>query len=498
MSIQLKQRHKIIYIIILFLLRIFILWFGYDRLPYIPACPDEIVANDPAISLSDNNGLVLQSFTNDVIAGNKFFASYPPLFPIIQAMIFKLFGISPFTFRFLNISSQIIFLLLFLYVLQKLRSRKVLDDFAFIIASSLILTDPITLYWARAGRMDMLAILFGIIALTILLSFRKCPEWCWILASIFIGLALSVHLSVHFFWLTVLVIASFNYKQIKWQYLLLIILVPILVFLSIWLIHGTHYIEALILLRKISHLQLQGFSINYFNELFSLNNLLVSAQRGGSAAILLFISWIAVVLRFLSISKDKKNKNSEWSHWIYIALICSLGYLVILHFFSPRVVISRIVVLLPLALLWLAIAISHLSINIRRSLALLFLLIIVIQCVGLGIFFNKLCIEWQVRDPNRFDSLVKSLPTSKRIATDPQLWFAFTKSHYPVQVLYDYAHAVSENYTNDWLSDPNVLSKFDIVILDSSSPLLLNSNIVTRKIHKVFKAQNRSYVVIYK
>lgn len=500
---KLHTDNKIILVIFLILLlRIFLLWLGYDRLPYLPTVGDEVIINDAAVSLSRGEGFVAKSFENDPMGIDKVYGHYPPLFHILQSIIFRVFGISPFTLRFLNIFSQILSLFLLLYFFQRLKFFNVLDTFAFFTISCLLLLEPVSLCIARQARMDMLAVLFGIISVVILLPFGlsdKSPKWRWILSSIFIGLALSVHTESNIFWLFFLIIVIFRIKQLGWRFAIMLLCLPILFFMTIWiLVHKGNSIYALMQMKKIASLVLGGFSREYFVDMFFSLDPRIFMNRGGVALLLVFLSWFAISIKlFNNLITRRLSPQSQSQPWLYITTLYSIGCLFILHFFSPQIGSMRISVALPLALLTLGIAISHLSSKARNFLIPVFSIFILFELLCLGVYFNKLHTEYKIRDPNRFDFIVNSLPPSKKVAADPRLWFSFIIREYPVCVLMDMDYIRPRGWGQDenrWFDNPGILNKFDIVILSCQDPLL-KGKIIEKKYSKFFIIQNEKFVV---
>lgn len=483
-----KEDNKILYfIMVIFFIRFFLIWLGYDRLPLLPGCPDEILFNDPAVSFSRGTGLALKSFKYDFIKSDQFFAMYPPVFPLIQSLIFKYFDISPFTLRFLNIFSHIVSLILLLCILYKLKNENIIDGFAFIAVTLLVLTEPETFRLARAGRLDMLVCLFGLISIVIPLYFypnKECSKLYWILSSIFVGFSISTHPEGIFYLLTL--VTMLNYKKLEWKFILLLIILPILIFLSFYTIHGKYYFEALSIMFKTGKEFLEGFSLSYFIELFSLTDLRLVSQKGGMATVLYFISLFAIIIRFL-FSKGK-SLHPRWTKWFFIMLILSIGSFILLQFFSVKVSSQRIIAVFPIAMLVLAVALSHLGSELKKKIFFFVSVILIINCLAIGIFFNKLKIEWGIRDPERFNSLVHQFPKNKFIGIDPQLWYSFVKAEYNIRVLYN-------PVANRTILVKSLLDKFDIIILES--PNILLDEEMMKRVCKRYIIDGKEFVVIY-
>lgn len=488
-------------ITLIFLLRIFLLWLGYDRLPYFPTVGDEVIINDAAISLSRGEGFVAKSFKDDWLGLDKFYGHYPPVFLVFQSIIFRIFGISVFTLRFLNIFSHILSLFLLIYLFARLKFFKIIDNFAFFTISCLMLFEPVSLALARLARMDMLAVFFGVISLLILFSsssLDKFSGWRWIISSVFIGLALSVHTESIIFWSVLVIMVIFNFRKFKWWFATLLIFLPGILFTAIWILtYRENSVFALMQMKKIASIAWGGFSLQYFLRMFFPRVPGGFFHNGGTALLLIFFSWLAISLRTLSDLRIWQRRLWDQARlWIYITMLYSISHLIILQFLSPQVGETRTCVVLPLALFTLGIAISHLSFRVRNLLIPLVFIFMLFELACVTFYFSRLYAEYADRDPNRFDSVVNSLPPAKKVAAESYLWFSFIKRNYPVRVLDDCVRP-SGWRENDkyWLNNPETLNKFDIVILSLSNPLL-RGKIIGKKYSKTFIAQKEKFVVL--
>jgi 4-amino-4-deoxy-L-arabinose transferase-like glycosyltransferase len=165
-------------LIALVLSRIILVWYGFDRLPFLSS-NDEVLYNDAAVAMSKGFGLVAKSLAGTMDLG-KIYGHHPPLFPLIQSVIFRLFGFSAFTLRALGIACFILYSILFIVLLYRLKNIGIYDDFSFFSTDLLFISDPTSFDYARWGRPDSLALFFGIVAFRFIISvkginnFKKC------------------------------------------------------------------------------------------------------------------------------------------------------------------------------------------------------------------------------------------------------------------------------------------------------------------------------------
>lgn len=107
----------------LFVVRAVLLCVGLDRLPLLPTVADEVFVNDPAVSLSLGHGFVGFSLTHSRMGLDHIFANYPPVFIVLQSLVFRLFGLSAVTLRASSVICDLLGCLIFLVILLELLDR---------------------------------------------------------------------------------------------------------------------------------------------------------------------------------------------------------------------------------------------------------------------------------------------------------------------------------------------------------------------------------------
>ena len=127
-------------VILLIILRVIIGWYGFDTLPLI-SNNDEVIIQDPAVSLSQGTGLIAPSFKGLII--NDLYAHHPPIFIWIQAIIFRLLGFSEFSLRGLGVTSGFISIIILILVLRTLYQINLINKADLVLSTMMVIFDPI-------------------------------------------------------------------------------------------------------------------------------------------------------------------------------------------------------------------------------------------------------------------------------------------------------------------------------------------------------------------
>jgi hypothetical protein len=126
---------------------------------------------------------------------------------------------------------------------------------------------------------------------------------------------------------------------------------------------------------------------------------------------------------------------------------------------------TRLIAVLPVAILALAVSLSIAGRPMRALLiGALSLMLIFEAIVGAGTLM-KIHSEYSLRDPERFASLAKSLPTSARIAADSQLWYTFMRSRRTFRMISG-GNKLDRQY---WNETPERFKAFQVIIFDEQS-----------------------------
>jgi len=125
-----KHRYFLVNFLIIFIVvRSLLVWYGFDRLPRL-SNNDEVIQNDAAVAMSKGFGLVAKSYDGVMDLG-KIYGHHPPVFPLLQSAIFRLFGFSALTLRASDIVFFILYSVFFVMLLYRLKNMGVYDNFAF-------------------------------------------------------------------------------------------------------------------------------------------------------------------------------------------------------------------------------------------------------------------------------------------------------------------------------------------------------------------------------
>lgn len=464
---------KNIYIVLFLLLLIksTALFWGFDRLPFLPN-NDEMVVNDCALSFSRGMGFRAASIPGPLKL-DTYFGHYMPLYIFEQAAVFKLFGLSTFTLRIPNILFTVAYWVFFFLLLRRLLRLGIIDHFAFSLSAFLFLFEPTSLVWARQGRADSLALCLAMAAFLVVLS-AKGPRPTRVRSltgSFLIGLGLCAHLTVLPIALLYWVIVSLHTPKRSWINAFLFALTPLLVVLGFWVIaHGNQAIPAYHQLTRIlEHLKVQGadnlLGIKFFSDIFFKRDLRGFSTAGG---LLLFLAIAACIFIFVRFWLTRNNTNTLkplWRNALYYAVFFAFScvFIVAVIFSDSRT--HRLIPLGPFTLIGLSIALSHLSAGQRRfkTAAIIFLAgFSVIGLTGYYVYFSKLMREWKERSPYRYAELIRSIPAHKKILSTHLLWFELSQTRRNAKFIIP---DLPDQTLSSYMDNPGRVKPFDVVIL---------------------------------
>jgi hypothetical protein len=190
------------------------------------------------------------------------------------------------------------------------------------------------------------------------------------------------------------------------------------------------------------------------------------------ALILIVFSWIALMVGLWGQVRQKRLGISRYNAWVSMMAICAAGNLLIMALFTGSL-ITRAVIVLPIALAGLGLALTRLSLRgFYRYLLSAFLgLLVFAGLLGHLFYLSKIHSEWRARDCRRFRRLVASVPFDKKVATVPNLWYEFIKSGRDDIRIINFDFAGDRDY---WQENPQAFNAFDIIILNQDHPLLFS------------------------
>ena len=178
----------------LFILRVLLVFIGFDRLPLIPALGDEVIINDAAITLARTGSMVNQSFTYSSLGLDHLYGHFPPIFILAQAGVIKIFGLSAFSLRLISLTSVLLLPAISSLILLDLYKKKIIKKHILFWITAIIFLDMSSISFGRMARMDSLANFF------ILLALFKCLGKHFLykhITYIFFSTKLNSSLTIH-------------------------------------------------------------------------------------------------------------------------------------------------------------------------------------------------------------------------------------------------------------------------------------------------------------
>ena len=460
-------------IALLFVFNSSAVWYGFDRLPLV-ATSDEVFTNDPAISLVRGYGFIAKSLSGTLNFENAF-GHYPPVYPFFQALLFHIFGISPFTLRCTSIIFYIFSMAGITFIFFRLSQIGVFNIFSFFLIALLYLSNPTSFSLARHGHPDSMALFFGILTFILLLSKAGVTprKKRWVLAAIMMGLSVSTHFQAVILWLIFVILLLFRFARRNLKFALFLTLLPLFILAGIWIAANTtkSYIAALQFYR-ISSLFLiktgtEIIRLLMWGDRGLLGFLTAFIRSGYWTFILLLFSWIVLLTRSILEIKRKGLRGLLNNKWLIILFSINLVSSVFILFTNLSA--YRLGTIFPIALAGVGVALPNMGFRSPAQKIIFGFIIFLVLC---GLTINTIYIlrvraEWARRAPNRFFNFVRSLPLKTKIATVFPLWFEFVRQGRSVQVIY---LGPPIQYVDYYRKHPKYLDNFDILILFASEP----------------------------
>ncbi|GEM_PF-6291151 len=437
-----RPNHILLAWALLLILRASVLAIGLDRLPLFPAVPDEADLADPAMSLSQGHGWRAPSFAHSPNGEDRFYALFPPLFPLIQAAVFRAFGLSPIALRASSVIASELACLAFLAAMWELRRRETAGDAATLWCGALLILEPTTIVRARLGRMEPLVLLFAGLGLYFALraerDAKRATTW-WLAAAVASGLALATHPAA-----IALALALAIWGGRRWMAVnAAALLVPLAVYAAAYRERTIEAFQQLVRHTggapppSLNSGEIAvAITSGSFHDVFAL---------GGVA---LFWIYLSVLAAFIA------RRRQDVSRLAAMALVPILLF----AFFIPGSKSDRVILALPYAMLCLA-AMPRPGklVTVAACIAL------VAELAICSAYLWDLRRNWTDRAPDRLDAIAQVVPRETRIAAVPEFWYAFLRQNRPLTVI-QHRHFAEPNF---WIEDPHPFDEYDVVILDS-------------------------------
>jgi hypothetical protein len=450
-------------------LRILATGFGFDRRPVVTS-NDEIFWAEPAWSVLHGRGYLMPCFPGTMFT--DLYATHPPVYVALVAVGFGSFGMTPWTLRGWSLAAHLAGVVVLLFVFRRLRRLRVFDDTGYAVAALLLVTNFSTLSLARWGRPDPVCVLFAAVGFLVLVGgrfhCRRAVLGRALGGGVLIGLAVLSHtLSVVFY-------AAFVYalfllrRRLGWGGVLAAAALPGVIAGFVWLaMYQDRVFEALAQHRMLAR-QMGGASADRhivfdFLDQLAVGNWRGFLQAGGTTSLLLVATPLAFVGRAVLDVRTRSLVRRPLPGWVVVLpLLAVVGLLV---FRLTGLSISRTYYYFPIALVCLGVVVSHLTRAVGRVLLGLVVVAAVVELVQTGYYLADTARTYEARRPDRFDSLIRSLPRDGRIAVPPVLWFQARAAGLDIQLV-DTGIPFLWEY---WTETPDPFRECVVVILPAGS-----------------------------
>ena len=442
------------------LLRTALCFYGYDRRP-LASSNDEVVIQDAPLSWARGQGLRLASFEGLELA--KFYAHYPPVYTVTQAALYRVFGFSMAVVRLPGIIYSLIGLLFTAGILVRWQRAGLLDAFGAWTSGILLLIDPFIAVVSRVGRMEPMAMMFGVMGISFIADsscdYVTANRKRLIASGVLVGLALATHVAAVAYWVMFVGLLITTQERIKLRNKTLLVSLPIAVLGLIWIaVYRERSVEGIQQMLRISRTLLPpsfGFRDLTVGLLYSNQDLI--KKVGGTAFVLLWAGWLFALARpFFSTDESSRNSRRMLITFAVVAVIqIFIGWKLSLY-------VARTYLFLPLAIVFLAAATSHMSRVPRRIIVVGCVIFAAAQLSLFAQYYRRLPGHWHEWSPNRFDDLVRSIPENQRVVSTYELWHAFMKANRPVSIT-DFTLVADRMLVEQ---RPGMLETYDVAILN--------------------------------
>ena len=450
----------------LFVLHAALMLFRYGQLPVAPVLGDEVIINDPAVSLGLGQGYAARSFASSPYGIDRLFAHFPPLYPLTESLAIRAFGVSVYSLRLTTTVMSIAETAVLLLLLYWLCRFNLLDFTTAGLVGTVYSTCTPLIVRERMARMEsmvgMLVLLcFWAILLAIVQPDEKRARPWLIAAGIFAGLSMAVHpeaVSAIVLLAPVMLFAASGNVFAKFAGAALTGIVP----MAVWILtFGSRSSEAMTQFRSILHRATPtdpGIGL-WLRSLPRLNSL------AGTNVALLMLSVLLLLLSVLLAFFFCARKLDHWSIRYRLAFCFAVGAVLELGVMEWGLHIdnTRYQFLIGPLLIALAITAKGNEMLSRRQLWT-GCLVVCIELAGVAGYLHARKNRIAEMNPDRFMPIVRSLGPEDMVVVTPGLWLDMRESRHPFTLLYQ-----GFDGEDSWEKvTGNPLDRFDTVILERS------------------------------
>lgn len=477
------SRRPEVVLALVFVVVVFFLTYGFDRLPLLSGS-DDVSTADAALEYSAGGAFRAQAY--DGTPMGKLFSIYPPLWVLMQACVFKVMEFSSLSMRLLDLVAGTLGFFFFVQIMHKLWLVGRVGTAELLLGGTAYLLEPGSFLSIRIGRVEPLGLAFSGAAFAILFSWLLSPHkvrknWLWV-AHLCMGLAMSVHWTFFAVNLNYLCLLAFGLstRRLQNKNFLMGALVPPAVAVGIWV---ATFRNASLDALYVFHAHTSQFLVISKSWIFAIAPLLSGDlfqffKGPGLMVIWAIFSIFFVFLTWVSNLPHKGiNRIDGLNKYVFVANLL----LILSLYFIFGISRTRLYPMIPLFIISSCLSIRAMKESFRRPA----LAMMAVLCLGSAVSFaflaKKIQLEYSMRDPDRFKSIVREIKTqgARSVLCDYAFWFAFVKEGIKPKV-WDAGFIFNVNYWQS-VSQEN-LDSFDAIVLRTQSSL--NSRINLSKFSK--------------
>ena len=449
----------------------FCMLYRYGQLPLAPVLGDEVIINDPAVSLSRGLGLRALSFQNSAYGIDKLYAHFPPVYLFLESLAFRGMGVSVYSLRLVTTFNTIVTTAVFLLLLWLLLRRRVIGFRAGILTACILATDASLIGMQRIARMEstlealaLLGLMFVLLAATNAKPEGRRSALLIFAGAMFSGCSVAVHPEAVTAILPAILLILFA-VPVTLRSKLLALTVLVATPAAIWLgIYGAHWRQAL---DQMSSIARYNSDAPGMGGLFK--GLMLTTRPSGNTVLhdlLLIACMIALAITVLCVVADFGNARAtdDRSSTVYRILRCfavaALLDLALLQWAIPASA-ARLQGMLPVFLISFAVALGEAR---SRWLTVAAVLWISIQAGTLAAYFHAHPQDAAANPPSRFQQAIESVPRSYRIGATADFWLDLQQDNRPFAVFYD----GFDGYDSWHARDGNPFAQFDAVLIEGA------------------------------
>jgi 4-amino-4-deoxy-L-arabinose transferase-like glycosyltransferase len=450
--------------VLLILLHVFFMAYRVGQLPIVPAIPDEVVINDPAIALSRGQGLVATSFADSKYGLDHVYAHFPPLYPYTEAVAFRVFGVSSASLRLTTVLMSILSTVALLLVLLRLCRAGLMHWSMALFVEALYCTNPSLVALERMARMEsMIGFLLLVGLWGIVLAMTRRAGASGLAPMLLAGLCGALCVAVHPEAMTAMLLLGglMLYavpvgRRVRWISVGLFVVVPPVIGL---LTFRSQLVAAVRQFLAIAHdaTKTNTSSLEFFTKVLPNHDLSRLNRTVFFLTILLMM--VAAPVVWATVSRRLAKTDLRYRLGVCLAVVSVMELLLMV--FALRMDDRRCQFLFGALLVCTALTVWGAK-PLRRWQVWVGVGIVVVQCCGAAYYLSPRSDRVADMDPDRYMALVRQLPAGMSVATTPGLWLDMQEERRPFTlILYGL-----DGETNWRTEGKNPFDRFDIVILE--------------------------------